>query len=119
MIDGAIRSVQEGNALSEELEKQLTCILSQIGGFKEAMHAMKAGSEQQCSAITQVASSMGEIEKITQRNAAAAEESAAASHEMEAQSQAVLQQIQYLEAILIGMRARQAATPNSADNQPA
>jgi len=119
MIDNAIHSVNEGNALSEELEKQLTFILAQIGSFKEAMRALKDGSVQQRTAIAQVSSAMGDIEKATQHNASAAEESAAAAHEMEAQSQTVLQQIRYLEAILIGMRNGLATAPQSTDNQTA
>jgi|GEM_PF-6284422 len=119
MIENAIRSVHEGNTLSEQLEKQLTLILSQIGSIKEAMRALKEGSVQQRTAIAQVASAMGDIEKVTQSNASAAEESAAASHEMEAQSQAVLQQIRHLETILIGMRTGLAHGAKAADTQPA
>ncbi len=102
MIENALRSVKEGTSLSEEVENQLSRILSQIGSFKKALLEMQEVSEQQRVAIAQVATSMGEIDKVTQRNASAAEESAAAAHEMEDQSRSVLQQIEHLEAVLIG-----------------
>ncbi len=105
MIESAIRSVQEGTELSEEVEQQLARILSQIGAFKTAMIEMQDTSERQRVAIAQVSTSIGEIDKVTQRNAATAEESAGASHEMEVQSLGVLQQIEHLEAVLIGATA--------------
>ncbi len=114
MIEHAIRSVHEGNTLSEEVDNQLSRILSQIGSFKTAMHEMREGAEKQRAAITQVASSMGDIEKATQRNAAAAEESAAAAHEMEAQSETVLSQIEHLESVLIGASNRRLPPRSSA-----
>jgi methyl-accepting chemotaxis protein len=105
MIENAIRSVKEGTALSEEVETQLSRILSQIGSFKKALVEMQEVSEQQRVAVAQVATSIGEIDKVTQRNASAAEESAAAAHEMEDQSRSVLRQIDQLEAVLIGRQS--------------
>ncbi len=102
MIENAIRSVKEGTSLSEEVENQLGSILNQIGGFKKALAEMQNATEQRRLAIANVASSIGEIDKVTQRNAAAAEESAAASREMEEQSRSVLAQIEQLESVLIG-----------------
>ena len=102
MVDNAIRSVQEGTVLSEEVESQLSKILTQIGSFKTAMREMQEVSERQRNAIAQVASSIGEIDKVTQRNAASAQESAEASREMEEQSRIVLRQISLLESVLIG-----------------
>ena len=81
MIENAIRSVHEGTSLSETVESQLSNLLSQIGSFKTAMHEMQEVSERQRVAVADVASSIGEIDKVTQRNASVAEKSAAASHE--------------------------------------
>lgn len=120
MIEKAIRSVHEGDRLSQEVDKQLTRVLDQISGFKTAMREIQEGAQHQRTAIAQVATSIGEIEKVTQRNASAAEESAAASHEMEAQSRTVLDQIDYLEAILIGARSgSETAVPAPVDASPA
>lgn len=105
MIENAIRSVQEGTSLSGEVETQLARILAQVGSFKKAMLEMQGLSESQRVALANVASSIGAIDKVTQRNASAAEESASASHEMEQQSRSVLQQIEHLEAVLIGARS--------------
>lgn len=105
MIENAIRSVQEGASLSEEVESQLSNLLSQISSFKTAMHEMQEVSEKQRVAVANVASSIGEIDKVTQRNAAVAEESAAASREMEEQSRSVLEQIENLETVLIGRQS--------------
>ncbi len=105
MIENALRSVKEGTSLSEEVENQLSLILGQIGSFKKALVEMQQVSEQQRVAIAQVATSIGEIDKVTQRNASAAEESAGASHEMAEQSRNVLHQIEHLEAVLIGRQS--------------
>ncbi len=104
MIEHAVRSAHEGNTLSEQVDNQLSRILSQISTFKTAMHEMQQGAQKQRAAITQVASSIGDIEKATHRNAAAAEESASAAHEMEAQAQTVVGEIERLERLLVGAR---------------
>jgi methyl-accepting chemotaxis protein len=116
MIENAIRSVREGTSLSETVESQLSNLLAQIGSFKAAMHEMQEVSEKQRVAVANVATSIGEIEKVTQRNASVAEGSAAASGEMEQQSRFVLEQIEHLEAVLIGQQATRALRP--ADDDP-
>jgi len=105
MVEHAIHSVREGTALSEEVESQLSSLLSQISSFKTAMHEMQAVSEKQRVAVASVASSISEIDKVTQRNASDAGESAAASREMEEQSRTVLKQIEHLETVLIGRQS--------------
>ncbi|HNX05662.1 MAG TPA: methyl-accepting chemotaxis protein, partial [Opitutales bacterium] len=116
MVDNAIHSVKEGTALSEEVENQLSQILAQIGSFKSAMHQMRDLSERQRTAIAQVASSIGEIDRVTQRNAASAQESAEASREMEEQSRLVLQQISQLESVLIGVQGLHSSGPARTDS---
>ena len=111
MVENAIRSVHEGTSLSAAVESQLSNLLAQIGSFKMAMHEMQEVSEKQRVAVANVATSIGEIDKVTQRNASVAEGSAAASHEMEQQSRFVLQQIEHLEAVLIGQQSIRVSRP--------
>lgn len=102
MIENATRSVQEGTALSERVEKQLAEIFDQISGFKTAMREIEEMSGSQRAAIDQVSTAIGEIESVTQRNASAAEESASASQEMDAHARNIQRQIRELEVMLMG-----------------
>lgn len=77
---------QNGSEVSNEVSK----IFQKINGdtFKAAtlINEISAASEEQSKGIDSIANSVGQIDKVTQQNAATAEESAAAGEELSAQA---------------------------------
>ena len=71
-----------------------------------------AASNEQAQGIEQVNTAVSEMDKVTQNNAANAEESASASEEMSAQSEQLKEMINEL-LIMVGGRSNFAATKSS------
>lgn len=120
-IKNAQDSIAEGDALSVEVDSRLRDILTQTGTFSSSMSEVESIAEQQRSAIGEVAKAIVDIDHVTQKNAASAEESASAAANLDGNSQHILSQIYGLESFLIGsMSANHAARLSSkpAINEP-
>jgi methyl-accepting chemotaxis protein len=63
----------------------------------DLVQEVSAISKEQTASVTQVNQTMGQIDQITQRNAAAAEEMAAAAEEMASQAEALSQLVSYFQ----------------------
>ena len=63
---------------------------------------LAAASSEQTQGITQISIAVGQVDKVTQSNAANAEESAAAAQELNAQAEIMKQSINELSALVSG-----------------
>jgi len=90
--------IEESIATSSQGGSQLQKVVSVVESITEAATQVKTlvdevniGSQEQAKGIAEIARALTEMDRVTQGNAAAAEESASAGQEMSAQAQALTQ----------------------------
>ncbi len=87
LIEGTVKRVKEGSGLVEKTDKEFQEVAASVGKSSELVGEISAASHEQAQGIEQVNKAVGEMDKVVQRNAANAEESASASEEMSAQAE--------------------------------
>ena len=85
-IEGAIDKITQGVGINVKVGQVLDEIVSKARQVDELVAEVATASEEQSRGITQVNLAVGQMDKITQSNAANAEESAAAAEELNGQA---------------------------------
>jgi len=117
-IEGAIHNTGEGVNLSGKVAGALNDIVAKARQVDELAAEVAGASQEQTSGITQINTAVGQMDKVTQSNAASAEESAAAAEELNAQAEIMKQSVAEL-LRLVGSRNDDSFAPlrqTSADN---
>lgn len=86
LIGNTVKSVQEGAKLNGETNEAFEKNAEIAGKIRDLIGEIAAASQEQSQGIEQINRAVAEMDKVTQQNAANAEESAAASEEMSAQA---------------------------------
>ncbi len=87
MIEESVKNSQNGVEIAGEVAKMLEEITSSVGKTTDLIGEIAAASQEQSQGIGQVNTAMGQMDKVTQQNAANAEETASASEELSAQAE--------------------------------
>jgi len=87
LIEGTVKKVKDGGELVATTNDAFTQVAESSAKVGELVGEIAAASNEQAQGIGQVNSAVTEMDKIVQRNAANAEESASASEEMNAQAE--------------------------------
>jgi methyl-accepting chemotaxis protein len=111
-IQGAIGNTSQGVQISAKVAQTLDDILGRIRHVDELMAEVATASHEQSQGITQVNLAVGQMDKVTQANAASAEESAAASRELNTQAQRMEKAVGELLALLGGRNQRRLSEPS-------
>jgi methyl-accepting chemotaxis protein len=85
-IEGAIGKTGQGVAISNKVSAALNEIVAKVRQVDELVAEVAGASREQTQGITQINSAVGQMDKVTQSNAASAEESAAAAQELHGQA---------------------------------
>ncbi len=88
-IESAIGKTAQGVEISAKVTATLDQIVTQVRQVDELAAEVSSASKEQSQGISQVNTAVGEMDKVTQNNAANAEESASASEELSAQAMAM------------------------------
>jgi methyl-accepting chemotaxis protein len=86
-IEGAISKTAQGDAISDKIALALNDIVTKARKMDELVAEVASASGEQTQGITQINRAVGQMDKVTQSNAANAEESAAAAEELNAQAE--------------------------------
>lgn len=86
MIEEAIKKAQNGSAIANQTATVLNVIEQSATTVSEIIADIATASTQQAQSISEINTSLVQIEQVTQQNTANAEESAAASEELSGQS---------------------------------
>jgi hemerythrin-like metal-binding protein len=86
-IEGAITKTAQGVDISQKVAAALNDIVIKARQVDELASEVAGASREQTQGITQINVAVGEMDKVTQSNAASAEESAAAAQELNAQAE--------------------------------
>ena len=101
-IDGAIAKTGQGVDISNKVAAALNEIATKVRRVDELVTEVASASREQTQGISQINSAMGQMDKVTQGNAANAEESAAAAEELNAQAETMKQSVAELLQLVRG-----------------
>jgi methyl-accepting chemotaxis protein len=105
MIEESVKNAENGVAISQEVGKSLTEIANVAHKVNDLVAEIAAASNEQSQGIEQVNTAVTQMDKVTQSNAANAEESASASEELSAQAEQLRGMVGELVAMVGGAKA--------------
>jgi len=103
-IEDAISKSAHGAGISERLAKSLDEIVGKARKVDDLVAEIAQSSQEQSQGIGQVLTAVTQMDKVTQSNAASAEESAAAAEELNAQAHVMNESVGELETLVKGRR---------------
>lgn len=86
LIEGTVKKIKEGSEVVQKTNSEFSEVQTSSAKMAELVGEISAASGEQAQGITQISKAVTEMENVVQRNSANAEESAAASEEMNAQA---------------------------------
>ncbi len=110
-IEDSIAKSEHGGAVSTKVAESLGAIVEKARRVDEIVGEIATASHEQTQGITQINSAVGQMDKVTQSNAANAEETAAAAEELNAQSASMKQTVADLRELVNGARDGHAPAP--------
>ena len=102
LIEGSAKNADNGVAISKEVGTSLEEIADGSGKVNELVAEIAAACNEQAQGITQINQAVGQMDQVTQSNAANAEESASAAEELSAQAEELTNMVRQLQAIVGG-----------------
>ncbi len=107
-----------GAEVTSKVAQSLDQILGRARDVEALVDAIAAASREQHSGVTQITTAIRQIDKVTQTNAAAAEETAGSSHELQRRAHAFRDAVEDMQRIVFG-GDRVARTPGAGSEPPA
>jgi len=92
-IEGALSNTSQGVEISGKVAQALKDIVAKVCQVDELVAEVAAASREQTQGIVQITHVVSEMDKVTQGNAASAEESAAAAEELNAQARVMKESV--------------------------
>ena len=93
LIGDSVDKVEAGNRQVDEAGRTMHNIVTQVKRVNDLVSEITAATLEQTSGIEQVSTAMGQLDQVTQQNAALVEESAAAAESLKQQAQALVQAV--------------------------
>jgi len=91
IIEEAIEEIKNGNQIAKDTNESFAEILDKAKKTSDLIGEISASIKEQAEGMNQIATAMGQIDQVTQQNAANSEEAAAAAEELNAQALAMMQ----------------------------
>ncbi|NOY62519.1 MAG: PAS domain-containing protein [Gammaproteobacteria bacterium] len=91
LIKDSVEKVEDGTRLVDESGKTLEDIVTAVKKVSDIIAEIAAASQEQSSGIEQVNKAVGQMDEVTQQNAALVEEAAAASESMDEQAKGLME----------------------------
>jgi methyl-accepting chemotaxis protein len=116
MIESAIARAAQGVEINAKVGSTLADIVTKARQVDELVAEIATASKEQSQGISQLNTAVSQMDKVTQHNAANAEESAAAAQELNAQSQVLRKAVAELQVLVGGLQRETSNTGPSASN---
>jgi methyl-accepting chemotaxis protein len=104
-IEDSVNRSEAGVRISLKVAESFDAILGKARQVDELIAEIATASGEQTEGITQVTTAVAQMDKVTQSNAAGAEEAASASEEMSAQAELMRESVRHLQALVGGASA--------------
>jgi methyl-accepting chemotaxis protein len=115
LIEGTIKKIKDGTVLVEKTNVDFSEVASAVTKVTELVGEISAASSEQSRGIDEVSTAIGQMDKVTQGNAANAEEIASASEELSAQAVSMEEIVRSLDSLVKG----EGSVSTHASSQPA
>ncbi len=102
LIEKTIKAVHNGNALTVATQEAFKANADISGKVNQLVDEIATASDEQAHGVNQINTAVAEMDKVTQRTAAHAEESASASAELNSQAQQMRGFVEELKAVVGG-----------------
>ncbi len=112
-IEGALTKTTQGVQFSAKVAQGLQEIVAKIRQVDELAAEVASASDEQTKGISQVTTAITQMDKITQSNAAQAEETASAAEELNAQAAALKEAVAQLRKLIGGREGISRGTPST------
>ena len=112
LIEQSMVRAETGARHVTQVAETITALTTGVSKVKSIVDDVHDASRQQASGVDQIARAISDMERVTQATAAHAEESAAASEELNAQAESTFVTVSHVRA-LMGQRATTSAAPRS------
>ncbi|GHE21324.1 methyl-accepting chemotaxis protein [Halomonas urumqiensis] len=86
LIEGSVNQVQEGSTLVEQAGGTMQEVVSAVRRVTDIMDEISAASQEQSDGIEQVSQAVGQMDQVTQQNAALVQQASAAAASLEEQA---------------------------------
>ncbi|HYA40362.1 MAG TPA: methyl-accepting chemotaxis protein [Syntrophobacteraceae bacterium] len=106
LIEGTVKTIKEGSSLVETTNNEFNSVVTTVSKSGELVREIAAASREQARGIAQVSNEVADLDKVVQRNAANAEESAAASEEMNEQAEQMTACVGGLKSLVDGSNGK-------------
>ncbi|WP_305878727.1 methyl-accepting chemotaxis protein [Aquabacterium sp. CECT 9606] len=93
LIGRSVEQVEQGTVLVDQAGKTMGEIVGSIRRVSDIVAEISSASQEQSDGITQVGNAVGQMDQVTQQNAALVEESAAAAESLKGQAQQLVQSV--------------------------
>jgi methyl-accepting chemotaxis protein len=100
MIEESVRNAANGVAITREVGEALAGISRSIGEVNDLVAGIAKANNEQAEGNAQINTAVGQMDQITQANAANAEQTASASEELSAQAEEMSAVVRELEALV-------------------
>ena len=114
LIEESMSRAHTGSTTVEQVSASIDGLTQGVMRVKGLIDEVSSASRQQAQGIDQVSQTVSQMERITQTTAATAEESAAASEELNAQATTAMSAVHRLERMVHGGRASSSSATRSA-----
>lgn len=112
MIKETIKNVENGLALSKDMEELFSHMMQNSKQVYEVNREVESASAQQDEGINQVSTAMMQFDTVVQANASEAEETASAAEEMNSQVLVINDIVKNLNTVIMGSRTSHSAENN-------
>lgn len=93
IIEEAIEEIKNGNQIAKATNESFAEILDKAKKTSDLIGEISASIKEQADGMNQIATAMGQIDQVTQQNAANSEEAAAAAEQLNAQALAMMESV--------------------------
>ena len=104
LIEESIAKSKDGKQKMDQMAAEIRQLTEDSAKVKTVIESVNAASQEQTRGLAQIGTAVSQMEQLTQRTAASAEESAAAAEELTAQSEAVKAIVERMRALVDGAR---------------
>jgi methyl-accepting chemotaxis protein len=113
MIEESVRNAGNGVTITREVGEALAGISQAAGEVNELVAGIARASNEQAEGFAQITTAVGQMDQITQANAASAEQTASASEELSSQSEELSAIVRQLASLVGGAGERGGYAPVS------
>jgi len=117
-IEGSLARTKQGVELSAKVAQGLQSIVLQVREMDGLMSEIAAATKEQSTGLGHVNQAVGQMDSVTQSNAASAEESASVAAELKAQSRDLKEAVSELQRLIEGTDKKKPAENDSPSSRP-